>query len=940
MKKALKWISGVVGGLILLILILLFTVPVVFKEKIKTKVEQVIDESVNARVRFEDYNVSFFRNFPNFSFALKGVSVTGIDKFEGDTLAGFRSFNLVFNLASLFGKSGYEVKSVILDRARVNALVLEDGSANWDIVKDTTETVTETSDTAASTLKVQLKQFEIRNSSLTYNDASAKISAGISNLNFGLKGNMAASTTDLLMTLEAGVVDLVMDDVKYLNKAVIDANIGLQADLDRMEFTFGENYLALNDLRLNFSGMVAMPGDDIETDLRFGTGSTSFKTLLSLIPAVYMTDFQDLAATGEFALSGTAKGIYSDADSTLPDINISLSVQNGLISYPDLPEKISNININADAFVDGKDIDGTHADIGLFHFELAGNPFDMTFAIRNPVSDPDVSGSLKGRIDLAALGKAIPMDSINLSGVIDISVNMAGRLSMIEKEQYEMFKASGSMGISNMLVEITGLPEVAVNVAGFEFSPAYAALTNSLVEVGEKSDFRITGRLENYLPYLLKNETIKGNLALQSDFIDASDILSKISSDTTSVEDTTSLAVIKIPENIDFDFNAVIGKFSYDRIEAENIRGHIIVRDGILSLRETGLNMLGGKIALNADYDTRDTLKPVMKADLRLQGIGVKESFTSFNTIQKLAPAAENVDGKINVSLSYSSLLGSDMMPVISSITGGGKMQSEEITLIRSAAYDKMKELLKLSDKYSNTFRDLNVSFKISDGRVYVSPFDTKVGNIKMNISGDQGLDQTMNYLIKTEIPRSELGGTVNSLIDNLSAAASAYGLAVKPADVMKINVKLTGVFGKPVVTPVFGDGSGTGTSAGGTAKESAKQVVSSTVDAGKDKLREEAEAQGDKFIQEAEARGQQLRDEAARAADRIRKETDVQAQKLIDEAASKGAVAKIAAQRAADKLREEADKRATQLTTEADSQANKLLEEAKVKKQELINKI
>ncbi|MCU0462639.1 MAG: hypothetical protein MUF36_11620, partial [Bacteroidales bacterium] len=131
-----------------------------------------------------------------------------------------------------------------------------------------------------------------------------------------------------------------MDDIKYLSNAIIDAKIGLIADLDNMKFTFGEDYLALNDLKLNFSGMVAMPGDDIETYLKFGTGNTSFKTLLSLIPAVYMTDYQDLSATGEFALSGTAKGVYSDADSTLPDITVDLSVINGLVSYPDLPEKI------------------------------------------------------------------------------------------------------------------------------------------------------------------------------------------------------------------------------------------------------------------------------------------------------------------------------------------------------------------------------------------------------------------------------------------------------------------------------------------------------------------------------------------------------------------------------------------------------------------------
>ncbi len=208
--------------------------------------------------------------------------------------------------------------------------------------------------------------------------------------------------------------------------------------------------------------MVAMPGDDIETDLKFGTDKTSFKTLLSLIPAIYMEDFKDLTATGDFTLNGSAKGIYSDADSTLPDISVDLSVNNGLISYPALPEKIKDINIKLNAFIDGKDMDGTTAAADLFHFELAGNPFDMTFALKTPVSDPDFKGSLIGKIDLSALTKAIPLDSINLSGIIDMSVKMAGRLSMIEKEQYDKFQASGKMGIQNMLIEMTGYPEIKI----------------------------------------------------------------------------------------------------------------------------------------------------------------------------------------------------------------------------------------------------------------------------------------------------------------------------------------------------------------------------------------------------------------------------------------------------------------------------------------------
>ena len=64
MKKTSGIIVKIFAGIILLILILLFTVPIIFKEKIRTKVEQVINESVNATVKFEDYKLGFFRNFP------------------------------------------------------------------------------------------------------------------------------------------------------------------------------------------------------------------------------------------------------------------------------------------------------------------------------------------------------------------------------------------------------------------------------------------------------------------------------------------------------------------------------------------------------------------------------------------------------------------------------------------------------------------------------------------------------------------------------------------------------------------------------------------------------------------------------------------------------------------------------------------------------------
>ena len=942
MKKLAKIILKILLGLIVFILLAMITVPLLFKEQIKVKVEKVINETVNANVHFEDYSLSFIHNFPNLAFSLEEVSVVGIDKFAGDTLAGFKSFDLVFNLKSLFGNSGYEVKSIIINQLVANVIYLKDGSANYDIMKDTgTETDTITS-TEPSTMKIMLQKIEIIDGSIIYNDMSSDMKVTINGLNVSLSGDMTESETDLVMAIKMKDLTFDMEGMKYLNKVAVDSRIDILANLDSYKFTLRDNYLSINDMAIAFSGVVDMPADDITTDLTFKTEKTSFKSLLSLVPAVYMADYKDLVATGDFTLEGIVKGVYSDADSTLPDVTLDLKVNNGLISYPDLPEKIQNIGIITNVFVDGKDLDKTTVDLSKFHFEMAGSPFDMTFNLKTPMSDPDFSGSMKGIIDLDALTKAVPIDSMTLSGIIDMSVVMAGKMSMIEKEQYSDFKAEGTMGVKNMSVAMIGYPEVKINNAGFTFTPAWTEMSNLDIKVGGKSDFLLNGRLENYIPYMFSDGTIKGNLSMKSKYLDVTELMASMSSDTTEVSDTTAMELITIPTNIDFDFNALIDKLRYDSILADNVKGHLILRDGVMSIRQAGMNILQGSITMNADYDTRDTLKPSMKADFKMNGINVKDTYATFNTVKKLAPAAKGIDGKISMELNFTSILGNDMMPLIETINGYGKLQSDQLQLVDSPTFTKFTEALKLGDKFSNTFKDINISFNIKDGRIFVAPFDVKLGNIKMNIAGDQGLDQTINYLVKTEVPRADLGSSVNSLIDNLSAQASKLGVTYKAADVLKFNVKVSGTFTKPVVTPVL-SGTGGGSAASSvveSAKEAVKQVVEEKVEDVKAKASAEAEAQAAKLMKEAEEKAQMIRDEAAKGAESLRGEANLQGQNLIKAAEPKGPLAKIAAQRSADALKKEADRKAEQLIQEADTQATNVINEATAKKEELLKKI
>lgn len=929
MKKGLKIFGIAIASLLAIIVAAAFIIPVAFKDKIKERVEKEINGMVNAKISFVDYKLSLFKAFPDAAFSLSDLSVTGTGGFEGDTLAVVKSAKIVFNLKSLFGGKAYEIKSISVNQPLIRAIVLEDGTANWDIMKDTPkDVVTDTTEGSdAAPLQVKLRKFNVTDGRLYYNDRESDMAASLEDLQFNLSGNMAASQTDLDLDLSAGNVDFIMDKIPYLTDAKVNFRAGIDALLDSMIFVLKDNSLTVNDIILNFAGRIAMPGDDISTDLTFNAPTTSFKSLLSIIPVFYMKDFAELKASGTFSLDGTVRGTYSAADSTMPDIIAKLIVSDGVISYPDLPEKITAININGEVKTDGKEMDNTTVDLSRFHFELAGNPFDMTMKISTPLSDPAVTANAKGKIDLAKLLQAIPLDSISMNGLIDVSLALAGRMSMLENKKYDQFKAEGALIISDMAVEMTKMPAIKISTAAFDFNPAFVELKQLKMTVGERSDFTASGRLGNYIPYLFSGDTLRGNLSLSSNTLDLNEILDIMPSDTTE-NDTTSMAVIQIPKTIDFIFDAAINRLVFDKLTGSDVKGKVVVKNGVVTVSEAGMKALGGSLLVNAVYDLRDTLRPVVDADLLISMVNIKEAFNAFNTVKKLAPVAIGLGGNVSVSMKYKSLLGSNMMPLISTITGGGKAWSESVQVLESKTFDLVKNVLKLNQSYTNIVKNLSATFTINDGRLFIKPFDTRVGNIKMNISGDQGLDQTLNFVVRTEIPRSELGDAAGALMGALNAQAAGLGLTLTPPEIIKVNLKIGGTFLRPVITPSFAGSEGV--SPVTTVTEAVKEEVT-------EKVNEEARVQADKILKEAEEQAKKLREEAASSAKAIRTEADLQGKKLIKDAESRGAIAVMAAKKGAEALNKEAEKRATQIETEANARADKMLADAKARADEML---
>lgn len=951
MKKLIKWFFRILAILIGIIIIALIVVPMLFKDQMLVKVKQEINKNVKAEVEFTDFKLSLLKSFPDLNLGLQELSVKGVDKFKNDTLVYFESFNVQVNLISAI-KKDIVVNGIVLNKPYINGVVLEDSSANWDItlpseeVEDSLsvkEGITEEVDTAASPMdyRVDLQKFQIKDAKIRYTDGTSNMTASIDNLNFLLKGDLGMDYSDLSINTSIESIHVQMGAVRYLKNTSFGFDAIIGADMENMKFTFKDNVLSINDIALGFEGVVEMLEEDINVDVKFGTKKTSFKSLLSMVPAIYLEGFEELKTAGNLQLTGDIKGTYNE--NQMPLANLRLVVEDAMFQYPDLPKSVHNINIDLAVFYDGVVNDNTKVDLNKFHVEMAGNPFDIAMHLKTPFSDPEINATVDGHIALNTLSDALPLEGMKLEGEITADVDIAGKLSTIENENYEDFDAKGQLQIKDFVVEGEDLPSaVKIIETTFNFSPQYLELKSFKSQIGE-SDFRLHGKIENYIPYVLSDGTVKGKLYLNSSNINVNEFMPE-QEETESAEQTEEVeaeeeiasedsvvttGIFEVPDRIDFSLVSKLDRILYDKMEITDLNGTFLVKDEKVVMDNLNMNLLDGKLDVDGEYNTQNIEKPMVDMGLDIENIEIESALNSFSMLEKMAPILKNCKGKVSIQFDFTSLLDMEMSPVLNSIDGYGKLQSKKIQVVDAKTLNKLTELLKMKN-FDNEFEDINISFTVKDGRINVEPFNVNMDDIKMTIGGSHGIDQTLDYDISMDVPRKYFGSAANDALDGLLKQASDKGFNIEMSENIKVKAKVVGTSTDPKITLNYKEGStDTKKSVKETVKEKAKEEI-------RKRGGEELEAKAQKVIDDAEAEAAKIKKEAREAADKVLEEGNKEADALVAKASKEGMLAKIAAEKAAEKLKDEAKMEADNIIAEADKKADKIVEDAKKEANEI----
>lgn len=886
MKTFLKIFGSIVATLLAVMLV----VPIFLGDKIGEIVKTEANKMLNAKVDFEELDISLFRHFPKASLDISDLSVTGVDKFEGETLVAAERIELAVDILSIFGES-FEISKVWLRGPVINGVVLADGSVNWDIMKPSDEPATEETpaeeqkeeEESGEPFKLSLKSLIISDAKISYTDKTpgASMHFHTSPVNLSLSGDMSMAETVLSLAADAGDITFVSGKDSYAAglKAQLKGDIG--AKIEQGVYSLSGMSFSVNSVGATIDGSVQMLDKGIQTDLTLKSPNINFKSILSLVPAIFTKDFEDLTAGGTVKLGATVKGLLSEK--SIPAFDLSLSVDNGSFKYAALPQSVENIGLKVNVKNNGTKLDATRVDVPLLAASFGGQSFSASATVATPISDLQFSAKLKGKINLGAIKDIYPLDDdMSLSGIVTADASAAGKLSYVDKGEYDRLSISGQVGITDTEVTYAKLPVIKVKEALATLSPSRAAVEKLSVNIG-KSDLSANGSLTNYWGWILRDETLAGNLAVSSKMLDLNELMDGLAAEDTvepaeqgSTEEkateqpSADSEVVAVPKNLNLALKASFAKVLFDKMQIDNIKGGITMRNGVLSLDKLSMGLFGGQAVASASYSTVNVRRPQVSLNADFSSASFKKTFSSLEMMAKIAPIFESIEGTYSMNLAAALTLDEKMSPVMNSIDGSGELRAGNFKVSNVKALDVLAGVLKNDAlKTITTTEPTIIKFAINDGMVTTKPFDIKIGKTKLTLGGKTGLDASIDYDVAVALPdginlEGKIGGTFSSPKIKLDAAKVV----------------------EDVVNQIV-----SGAAAKGIVPENTKVPT-------KEDAVAEAEKAAAKLIETAKA----------------------EAQKMIDKVTNP--IAKAAAKVAADKLVKEAEKKAAQMIEEARQKA------------------
>ncbi|KAA3440428.1 AsmA family protein [Rufibacter hautae] len=628
-------------------------------------------------------------------------------------------------------------------------------------------------------------------------------------------------------------------------------------DVRRLHLDLGKNPV---DGRVVIDGLEPMKVDG------------NLKAKLDLAEVTKVFPLEGTTLRGLLDIDANAKGVYFE--NHMPVVTAKLNLSNGYVKSSSFPAPLEQVTVASTVVNRTGNAADTDIQVSRFKMLLDKEPLEGRVSIKN-LAQPQFDADVKGVLDLTKLTKIFPIEGTTLSGRLNGNILAKGKMTDVDAGRYGNVQASGTVQIAQLNYKSTDLPQgMRINSARATFNNEKVALQGLNGFLG-KSDVQMDGTVSNYMGYLFsENQPLRGNFSLRSNSFNVNEwMVDEHTGQTVPSSTQEAQGVVQIPANLDMVLTTQAGTVIYDNLKLQNVKGKVTLKDQIARLEDVSFNTLGGQFSTTGSYDSRDLIHPKFSFGLDIKNLDFQESFNSFNTIQQIAPIAKLLKGEFSSKFNFSGELGSDMMPVMSTLTGKGMIEVVEAVVTNIKALSKISQLTNLKEVQNFTLKNRGFAAEIVGGNLVVKPFDFAVGDIKMTVGGTNNVSGKVDYVVAMDVPSGKVGNALAGKITSLTGVQNLNGL-----ERVTLQLGVTGNYNDPAVALK-------GSSLKAEASSLVKQVVTSKLEGVKEKYNVNVPTNKDSLKVELARKQQEMELKARQELEVKRQEAE---QKLKAEAKSR----------------------------------------------------
>ncbi len=361
---------------------------------------------------------------------------------------------------------------------------------------------------------------------------------------------------------------------------------------------------------------------------------------------------------------------------------------------------------------------------------------------------PTITASFKSSAHLKEIEKIFHIDNLeSISGKLDIDIQFKNTLKSFRQFTIQDFISSNTSGvlkIEDVNIQFKNNPMKYTQLHGdFKFSNKDLEVTQFTGRFAE-SDFNMKGYFINILAYLfLPNEKINIKADFKSDNLKLGNLL------RSNKSETGNTYRLQFSKDINFDLNIDLNNFSFNKFEAQNLAGKVIMNNQKLTVVSASLVSMDGKSELSGYIDGTDPDRFWINCEASLTNVDIHQLFYQFGDFGQKSISSDHIRGIVNAQVIYQSYISPTLKINPESVYTLGDLVIQEGELLNFKPLFKLSKFLKNKELEHVRFSTIQNQIQIKDQVVTIPAMDIVSNTLDLKISGTHSFQNEIDYHIQ-----------------------------------------------------------------------------------------------------------------------------------------------------------------------------------------------